>query len=68
MNKVRQWVYHRRCFKSSRDQMIKLNGEGCVGEDGGAASPQIGAELGFFAGVRALQRNPPYAKRCHHFR
>lgn len=41
---------------------VKFNGEGCVGEGGGAASPQIGAELGFFAGVSALWRNPPYAK------
>lgn len=43
MNKVCQWFYHRWCFKSSRDQTIrvKLNGEGCVGEGGGAASPRI---------------------------
>lgn len=47
---------------------VKFSGEGCVGEGGGAASPQIGAELGFFAGVSTLQRNPPYAKWCHHFR
>lgn len=47
---------------------VKFNGEGYVGESGSAASPQIGAELGFFTGVSAWQRNPLCAKQCHHFR
>jgi len=36
--------------------------ERAVGEGSGAASLQVGAELGCSAGVSVLQRNPPYAK------